>query len=60
MIINKGSYQIAQITGEKEVCIFHKKTLIKKLPARENLSYSELEKVLQLYTGTEVANESNG
>ena len=62
MILNKGRYQIAQITGSNTVTIFLRgnKKPYKVLPAREGLSVAELEKVLDLYTKQEANNEGDG
>lgn len=61
MILNKGNYQITQLTGSSTVVIFRKgeKEPYKVLPAREGLSVVELEKVLDLYVGMEATDESN-
>ena len=59
MIINKGKFQIAQISDDDYVVIFRNKELIKRIPARPNLSYNELEKVLYLYAGTEATSGNN-
>ena len=51
MIVNVGKYTGDQFTDEETVRIWKDGELIRQLPARKNLSYEELVKVVELYTG---------
>ena len=49
MVVNKGNYQISQLTGENKVKIFKYGAKIKELASKKDLSYQELLKILELY-----------
>lgn len=49
MIVNKDQYQIAQLTGENKVTIYRNKRVFKVLPVTKDLTYKELEKILEGY-----------
>lgn len=61
MVVNRGRYQIAQFTGEDTVKIYRvgEGKPMKILAAKEGLSVYELEKILELYVGPEVNDESH-
>lgn len=49
MIVTKDEYQIAQMVGEDKVTIYRKKKVFKVLPAAKELTYKELERILDGY-----------
>ena len=51
MIVKVGNCSGSQFKGDEVVKIYENDKLIKELPARKDLSYDELVKIVELYTG---------
>ena len=49
MIVNKGNWQIAQITGERSVTIYRDGQVVKTMAAKKDLKANELTKILNWY-----------
>lgn len=58
MILNKGNYQISQMTGSEKVTIYRRDECkpYKVIPAAKDLTAFDLEKILDLYV-TEANND---